>query len=40
MCDLSHLDEDLEPVVALGKKAGGEITLVNAKSYVAAQAKA
>jgi methyl-accepting chemotaxis protein len=40
MRDLSHLDEHLESVVALAKKAGVEITLVNAKSYVAAQAKA
>ena len=37
--DLKHLDKDLEAVVALAKKADVEITLADAKAYVAAQTK-
>ena len=37
--DLKHLDKDLEAVVALAEKADVEITLADAKAYVAAQTK-
>jgi len=40
MRDLSHLDDDLEAVIALATKSGIEITLADAKAYVAAQARA